>query len=149
MTSPRGPDPTSISQEALSAALRPIRAPWLDQAAIRAHVMYPEHVARAYSDRGRDDVLLPPFEVQVRPAGWQPPVRWGSDVDAFADAIDSRGFKRERRNETPQIQAVTTAAATLSRRDSDAGYFTVSFVSGGRTDVRSSSLRSWRSLSGY
>jgi hypothetical protein len=32
---------------------------------------------------------------------------------------------------------------TVSRRDSDAGYFTDSFVSGGRTDVRSSSLRSW------
>jgi len=50
----------------------------------------------------------------------------GADFDAFADAIDSRGFKRERRNETPQIQAVTTAAASLSGRDSDAGYFTVS-----------------------
>jgi hypothetical protein len=35
---------------------------------------------------------------------------------------------------------------SLSRRDSDAGYFTASFVSGGRTDVRSSSLRSWGSV---
>jgi hypothetical protein len=34
----------------------------------------------------------------------------------------------------------------LSRRDSDAGYFTVSFASGGRTDLRSSSLRSWGSM---
>ena len=38
---------------------------------------------------------------------------------------------------------------SLSRRDSDAGFFTGSFVSGSRTDVRSSSLRSWGSVSPF
>src|SRR5215831_5299804 len=87
MTSRRGPDPTSISQGALGAALRPIRAQWLDEAAIRAHVMNPEHVVGVHSDSGRDDLLVPSFEARMRPGGPLPPVRWGLDVDAFADAI--------------------------------------------------------------
>jgi hypothetical protein len=57
--------------------------------------MYPEHVAGAYSDRGRDDVLAPLSRFGSGRADGSRQYVWGSDVDAFADAIDSRGFKRE------------------------------------------------------
>ena len=113
MNTPRGPDPTSISQRELTAALRPLRAPGLYEAAIRAHVMYPENVAGVHSGRGRGDSLATPLEARLPPGGLRPPERWGLDVEAFADAIDA-GLRNRSAGYTLRVNA---SGGSLAARD--------------------------------
>jgi CubicO group peptidase (beta-lactamase class C family) len=67
----------------LAAALRRIKGVTVDEAAIRTHVMRPENVVGAISDRGREDVPI----VQNLPP--QPGVSYELNIQGFIDALQS------------------------------------------------------------
>jgi len=67
----------------LAAALRRIHGLTVDEAAIRAHVMRPEHVVGVISDRGREDAPI----IQPRPP--QPGVSYELNIQGFIDSLQS------------------------------------------------------------
>ena len=67
----------------LAAALRRIKGVTVDEAAIRTHVMRPENVVGAISDRGREDAPI----IQNLPP--QPGVSYELNIRGFIDALES------------------------------------------------------------
>ena len=71
-------------EEGLAAALDQVRGVDIDEAAVRAHVMWPDHLRGAASDRGREGV-------PVRHFVWPPgPALYRFDATGFIRALEEQ-----------------------------------------------------------
>src|SRR3984957_6979203 len=71
----------------LAAALDQIRGVDIDEAAVRAHVMWPDHLLEVSSDRGLEGV--PPERFRWPPPGWVPAF-YEFDANGFIRALEEQ-----------------------------------------------------------